>query len=661
MKKLLLFTAAALALSGTALAADNWRVAGNFTYNDKAYTNPGAVSETNTAPLTYDEASGAYKVVISLTGTGSFKIVNLDQAAIDVVKDAYKADYSDWANNTCKGWHTQVGSTPDGGDLITYIGEDASSIQLTDFTTLNKATGHTPGFVKAPFTADNITVYWYPETKQVRVVGTPKAYAAYGITTDGTVAPTSTWTSTDGIYNGKYDFGTNESENSFVIRAGGNYPYYGYTTTDKDKVISSDNFIEKDGKLSYTTNLTPFHSYSEKRRNPGDPKTAASINVVMCNPVKTTLTGEYDVEFNALTGELTLSKAIEPTEKVVTWEVICVGTNNGAPIKFNPGQGVKMTLDETETAECYTCHIDVLNDFFKIVNDDQDIMDDVTANYDSSNTGKKASMWHTQYGANITPGQIVTLGGDAMELIDFRSLNKDGGHSPGNICFAGGVKSATDVTVKWYPESKKVKVSGTPSAYKDFGYSPKDNGYVTPKDDYLFTHQGNGIYTGKMTFNVPTEGLINYFKIRPADSTSPTYGFLDNDEETQYFGEPDDPAFKTLSATDNTKTYSAILTPYHSDQSTPRTPGDAFGSSLDPETISHTAKSSLVGTYDAEFDANTGKLTLTGDKSSTGVEELISDDYAPVEYYNLQGVKVENPSNGVYVRRQGNKVTKIVK
>lgn len=43
------------------------------------------------------------------------------------------------------------------------------------------------------------------------------------------------------------------------------------------------------------------------------------------------------------------------------------------------------------------------------------------------------------------------------------------------------------------------------------------------------------------------------------------------------------------------------------------------------------------------------------------VDDVIADnENAPVEYYNLQGVKVENPSNGLYIVRQGNKVSKQV-
>ena len=42
--------------------------------------------------------------------------------------------------------------------------------------------------------------------------------------------------------------------------------------------------------------------------------------------------------------------------------------------------------------------------------------------------------------------------------------------------------------------------------------------------------------------------------------------------------------------------------------------------------------------------------------SIEGIE--IENTDAPVEYYNLQGVKVANPSNGIYIKRQGSKVSK---
>lgn len=47
---------------------------------------------------------------------------------------------------------------------------------------------------------------------------------------------------------------------------------------------------------------------------------------------------------------------------------------------------------------------------------------------------------------------------------------------------------------------------------------------------------------------------------------------------------------------------------------------------------------------------------------TSGVEsvELSNDENAPVEYFDLQGIRVSNPSNGVYIVRQGSKVTKQV-
>ena len=39
---------------------------------------------------------------------------------------------------------------------------------------------------------------------------------------------------------------------------------------------------------------------------------------------------------------------------------------------------------------------------------------------------------------------------------------------------------------------------------------------------------------------------------------------------------------------------------------------------------------------------------------------VVDDPNAPVEYYNLQGVRVANPANGIFIRRQGSKATKVI-
>jgi hypothetical protein len=45
---------------------------------------------------------------------------------------------------------------------------------------------------------------------------------------------------------------------------------------------------------------------------------------------------------------------------------------------------------------------------------------------------------------------------------------------------------------------------------------------------------------------------------------------------------------------------------------------------------------------------------------ASGIETTIADENAPAEYFNLQGVRVANPAKGIYVKRQGNKATKVL-
>lgn len=56
---------------------------------------------------------------------------------------------------------------------------------------------------------------------------------------------------------------------------------------------------------------------------------------------------------------------------------------------------------------------------------------------------------------------------------------------------------------------------------------------------------------------------------------------------------------------------------------------------------------------------NACMLRAGGDWS--GIDEVAIDNSdAPAEYFNLQGVRIANPSNGLYIRRQGDKVSKII-
>jgi hypothetical protein len=53
-------------------------------------------------------------------------------------------------------------------------------------------------------------------------------------------------------------------------------------------------------------------------------------------------------------------------------------------------------------------------------------------------------------------------------------------------------------------------------------------------------------------------------------------------------------------------------------------------------------------------------LNILGEDMSTMEETLADDAEEPAEYYTLQGVKVENPKNGVYVKKQGSRAIKVL-
>ena len=49
------------------------------------------------------------------------------------------------------------------------------------------------------------------------------------------------------------------------------------------------------------------------------------------------------------------------------------------------------------------------------------------------------------------------------------------------------------------------------------------------------------------------------------------------------------------------------------------------------------------------------------DLTTAGIDEIIVDNNAPVEYFNLQGIRVDNPGTGIYIRRQGSLVEKVIR
>ena len=80
-------------------------------------------------------------------------------------------------------------------------------------------------------------------------------------------------------------------------------------------------------------------------------------------------------------------------------------------------------------------------------------------------------------------------------------------------------------------------------------------------------------------------------------------------------------------------------------------------------TATETAARAAAKIQEVVFNCNgTNKITkieVEFASAPTGIEAIEAEDAAPAVYYNLQGVRVENPANGLYIRVNGKKAEKV--
>ena len=77
---------------------------------------------------------------------------------------------------------------------------------------------------------------------------------------------------------------------------------------------------------------------------------------------------------------------------------------------------------------------------------------------------------------------------------------------------------------------------------------------------------------------------------------------------------------------------------------------------IESKAVKHTGNSVAGDLYSDQT-----MVGYNADGSMSGIEDIIATTDAPVEYYNLQGIKVEGElAPGVYIRRQGARAEKIV-
>lgn len=82
----------------------------------------------------------------------------------------------------------------------------------------------------------------------------------------------------------------------------------------------------------------------------------------------------------------------------------------------------------------------------------------------------------------------------------------------------------------------------------------------------------------------------------------------------------------------------------------------------DMPTITVTLPSATTGNI---WFKNGGKqpcwfIKLYKASGTSAITDIAADENAPVEYFNLQGIRVDNPTSGLYIKRQGSKVTKVI-
>lgn len=78
------------------------------------------------------------------------------------------------------------------------------------------------------------------------------------------------------------------------------------------------------------------------------------------------------------------------------------------------------------------------------------------------------------------------------------------------------------------------------------------------------------------------------------------------------------------------------------------------------EAVEGDPKSVYIYAFGAGAPGNKWKFTVP-EQVESGIGNVeAADEDAPVEYFNMQGMRVENPEHGVFIKRQGSKATKVV-
>ena len=174
---------------------------------------------------------------------------------------------------------------------------------------------------------------------------------------------------------------------------------------------------------------------------------------------------------------------------------------------------------------------------------------------------------------------------------------------------------------------------------------------LNENDSYLFTDKktsadiswlGNGYNSLNYTQTINVDGVgsvtVSSVKLSSANATTTDQrsATVDTKNETSTASTSIDAAY--------TATVTCEATPGE---------GESFVGWFEGETLLTTDE-----TY--SYVAANAPKTIKAEFSKTTAIEEVGVDAGEAVYYNLQGVKVANPENGIFIKKQGNKTTKVV-
>lgn len=212
------------------------------------------------------------------------------------------------------------------------------------------------------------------------------------------------------------------------------------------------------------------------------------------------------------------------------------------------------------------------------------------------------SSWAIQYGT-ATPIEL-----DQEYTLD----GKDGGPDPSNIHFAGNILSVKDAVVYWNPSTFQLKITGEAvMGYPTLYVTGSFCSWNTPGEGAsVLCTEKDGVYTAEV--DLGDSGNVE-FKLAGQGWSNEVAG-----------------------------------------------PEDGVIVGYEPVTVSKGGKNlvtELTGVQTLVYDSNEMEMWFVDD---AGVDSIGVDLNAPAVYYNLNGVRVNNPEKGVYLVKQGKKTAKVV-